>query len=248
MDLLIIAAGNSKRMGSLPKTVSLVNGKPNLYNTVEKAKPYFDNIYIFSNLENKPLFKEVIYPFRKKCDVIHIESGKGCGDAVLQALEKLGGENYKGKSVICWGDVYFETDDIFKEIQDNQHLNTPVLIPVRYEDDPYVWFYLKEDGISVISSNFKKRGEVSPTGHHDQSIFMIDNVGLYNALLSIKDVLYKNGTYLHGEMIFLDAVNYLNNTNNNAIIYETKYPTRGYNTQSELEDINNFYKNVKNNS
>jgi bifunctional N-acetylglucosamine-1-phosphate-uridyltransferase/glucosamine-1-phosphate-acetyltransferase GlmU-like protein len=248
MDLLIIAAGNSKRMGSLPKSVSLVNGKPNLYNTVELAKKYFDTIYIFSNEETKPLFKEVIYPFKKKCDIIPIKSGKGCGDAVLTALEVLGGEEYRGKSVVCWGDVYFETDEIFAELKDMENTDAPLLIPAKYEDDPYVWFYLKEDGAKIISSNFKKRGEVSPTGHHDQSIFLIDNVKMYKTLKDIKKVLSKNDTYLHGEMIFLDSVNYLNNIEDHAMIYETKHPTKGYNTQSELDDINNFYKKVKNNS
>ena len=59
------------------------------------------------------MYEEVIETFSDKCKVISINSGKGCGDAVLVALQQLSNENLSSP-IIMWGDLYVEDSKIFK--------------------------------------------------------------------------------------------------------------------------------------
>lgn len=90
---LIISAGNQSRFKSTtPK--ALVNlGDFNLLDiNISEMKPYVDKIYIVCSYNNEFYFSN--YKNR-----IVIESGKGCGDAVMQALAMLHKDSY---SIIKW--------------------------------------------------------------------------------------------------------------------------------------------------
>jgi len=241
--LLIIAAGNSTRMDNLPKAVSLVHGKPNLYNTVEKAYKYYDKIYVSSNNHNYLLYKEVLEDFDDKVQVVSIYSGHGCGHAILNTINKIETDNeflFRIKHTsVCWGDVYFENEYIFKELVENTDTN-PIVIPVVFEKNPYVWFTTYNDTDNrIVNSMFSKRGESAVGGYHDQSIFKIDVHKVAEALSQLNDFMYKrsNLNYLN-EIIFLDLVNYFFNIKDPCILYETKYQTKSYNTKEELQLIN----------
>lgn len=246
--LLIIAAGNSTRMGELPKAVSLVHGTPNIYNTVEKALPYYHKIYVSSNTKNFLLYKEVLQDFGDKVQIVAINSGHGCGHAVLKTIDAVESDDLFldriEQTTVCWGDAYFESEDIFKEITNFEHAS-PIIIPAIFEENPYVWFTERNPGdtthnaFHVMNSMFSKRGEGTKGGYHDQSIFRIDIKPVRLALQTLDKFLYKRSTlnYLH-EIIFLDLVNYFHNIGNPCTVYKTKHKTEGYNTKEELKEIN----------
>lgn len=236
--LLIIAAGEATRMGSFPKAISLIKGKPNLYNTVEKAYEYFDKIYVFSLDKYVSLYEEVIEPFADKCQVRWITSGKGCGDAVLMALKSI--ETFQLENlVVMWGDVYIVDKKIFEELLDKPMVSS-MLFPVVLEKNPYVWFKHQgnSDIILATTAMFSKREETVNQGYHDQSIFRINTNHVTDALVTMKNVLWKNDNYMNGELQFLDIVHYLFNTRGIVQMYETEYVTMSYNTHGELLDIN----------
>jgi len=241
--LLIIAAGNSTRMGELPKAVSLVHGTPNLYNTVDKAYRHYDKIFVSSNTKNFLLYREVLEEFDDKVQIVTINSGHGCGHAVLKTIEAIETDDKFLESIehtsVCWGDAYFETDRIFYEITKTGY-SEPIVIPVIVEDNPYVWFETYDyHKTKIANSMFSKRGESTAIGFHDQSIFKIDIQKVKNALTILDTFTYKVSTksYLQ-EIIFLDLVNYFYNTNDSCRLYVTEHRTKAYNTKEELADIN----------
>lgn len=240
--LLVIAAGDAKRMNYSPKAVSIVNGVPNLANTYEKAKNVFDDIFVISNETFSNLYKKVV-PDAK---VLEIVSGRGCGDAVMKGLDEFFNYDKYNKDIpysltFCWGDVYIPNSGIFTEIlfKREEFHEKSLIIPCYYEADPYVWFRNLPNNL-LLSANFKKRGEVKDMGWHDMSIFNIRTQVVYNALLTMSKVLERNDKYVNGEMIFLDVVSYLRNIENHAMMYEINpdYKTIGYNTETELEELN----------
>jgi bifunctional N-acetylglucosamine-1-phosphate-uridyltransferase/glucosamine-1-phosphate-acetyltransferase GlmU-like protein len=237
--LMVIAAGEATRMGSLPKALSLINGKPNLYNTVEKAYEHFDKILVFSLDKYHELYEEVTESFSEKCDIISIPSGRGCGDAVLLALDVVMKEyrEYSEFPTVIWGDVYIDDGEIFEELLKKPFVYS-ILLPVVFEKNPYVWFKTHGPSMLAISAMFSKRDETIEAGYHDQSLFRIDGRFVYDALRKMRDVLWKNNNYMYGELQFLDVVHYFFNTSGSVQLYETKYITMGYNTHGELIDIN----------
>ncbi len=243
--LLIIAAGDSSRMGYLPKAISLINGKPNLLHTIENAYEFYDQIIIASNHTNFDLYKEVIHNYIDLDDKIHlipIKSGRGCGHAILETLGFIDTNVYDNIS-ICWGDTYFSNKELFENIS-NIKTTTSLTIPVIYEKNPYVWFKFSDN--KAEQAMFSKRGDKISDGYHDQSIFVINN-NFYNHLLTAHNVLDKNGKYINKELIFLDIVHYLWNINEPAhlLILDDKFLTKSFNTESELNEINNYFNNIK---
>jgi bifunctional N-acetylglucosamine-1-phosphate-uridyltransferase/glucosamine-1-phosphate-acetyltransferase GlmU-like protein len=246
--LAIIAAGNSKRMGGIPKALSFVDGIPNLENTIKKSHIFFDKIFVFCNSTHKEDFEHVIKNTEKKygldankINLIVIVSGRGCGHAVLESMSQL--ISYRlSELYICWGDVFFENDDIFEELISKKIDRFPLIMPVVYENNPYVW--MEHDNSKIICANFSKRGEITEAGLHDQSLFKIDFFRIFNALATMDSCLDKKGIYnnQNKEMIFLDVLCYLNNTKRPASLYETKHRTFGYNTETELDELNEYLK------
>ena len=265
--LLIIAAGNSTRMGSLPKAASLINGVPNLYNTVSKAYDIFSTIIVVSNEDNLQLYNEIISDFNDKTFVISIESGYGCGHAVMESLNSLSEKSITANGlcdsdiVICWGDAYFENSLLFEElisIPKEVMEKTNLLIPVIMEKDPYVDIRpmgtIEVNNTEFITAShpcFKKRNEtiLGSSGFHDQSIFRI-NYGIIKYLDMYHKSIYRKRDimkrYIYGEMVFLDVINIMANYNNNACMYLTQHHTLGFNDTGELKQINEQLKRYKN--
>lgn len=236
--LVIVAAGNSSRMLGMPKAILKIGGKPNLLNTIEKAYEFFDSIIIASNKTNKEIYEDIVKE-QDKVQVIDIESGQGCGDAIWKILldKRI---NLGRRPIICWGDTYFPDGEIFKEMlikTDSEY--SPLLIGVNYETEPYAWFDLVEGTNLIKGVNFKKRGHISNgLVPHDMSIFRIDSTDMFNYLTIMHDVLWRDDSYLNGEMIFLDSVFLLNNDEFHARIVDLKNTSYSYNTEEELNSIN----------
>lgn len=237
--LLIVAGGKASRMNFAPKAASLVNGVPNLYNTVEKALPYFDKIITISNAEYAQIYSDITKEFGEKVSVSVIESGRGCGHAVLESLRII--KDFESETVVCWGDAYFNDEKIFEEILSTNMLGSPLLIPVVKEEDPYVWFETEDN--SVVAARFSKFGEKSLVGFHDQSIFKVNKPTILYALQMMHNVLEKAGKYT-GEMVFLNVCHFLWNIEMPARCYVTEYQTLSFNTESELEEVNEVVKQM----
>lgn len=231
--LLIVAAGSASRMGYAPKAASLVNGVPNLRNTVEKAYPHFDRIVVISNGEYHSTYSEIVKDYKEKTDVRVILSGRGCGHAVLESLKII--KDVDADVVVSWGDAYFDTEEIFSEILSIDAMDSPLLIPVVKEEDPYVWFEFKDN--LVKTARFSKFGEKTMSGYHDQSIFRLNKTTMLWALQMMHNVLEKDGKYT-GEMVFLNVCHFLYNVEMPARSYVTTHSTLAYNTESELEEVN----------
>lgn len=231
--LIIIAAGNSSRMGSLPKAVLSVGGVPNLENTVQIGQAYFDKIYVVANNKTKNIYESVLK--RYNVTIFDIESGLGCGDAILKALTDKRINLETDNILLCWGDTYFPTGRIFSEMIKSE-TKSNLSIGVKFEEDPYAWFETKEDKITGV--RFKKRGHISRgLVPHDQSIFKVKKE-IIEDLSIMKNVLWRENHYLQGEMIFLDLVFYLSNIKKPAVIVELTDRSYSYNTEEDLEKIN----------
>ena len=90
---LIIAAGNQTRFNyDIPKALVKINDVNLLDLNINYMKSYVDKIYVVCSFNNDKYFSNDI-------NKIVIESGKGCGDAVMKALSKLHKDSY---SIIKW--------------------------------------------------------------------------------------------------------------------------------------------------
>ena len=237
---MIIAAGKGSRMGNIPKCLSKVGDKSNLLNTVIQAeKAGYRQCYIVTREELSDLYIDELIGWEWFCQYVIIESGKGCGHAVMEALKIIPAQDL----VFCWSDVYFKDEKLLLELKE-KNLQSSCLIPVVYEDDPYAWFHIKENSM-IRSANFRKRGESIKRGLHDQSIFKINSTVILSSLSFCHRVLDKGGQYMNGEMIFLDVCHFLWNNNTPAHFYITEHKTLGFNTIEELNFINDSLKNSK---
>ena len=245
-SLYIIAAGLGSRMGniSVPKALMpLHNGKTNILNSVEKALPHFEKIFIIGNVNAKKpwldFFETLPTEWKEKVDIYLIESGLGDGHAVLNGLERVEEvhEDPSDEIVILWGDAYIAEDEIFSEIL-RYDLNSSGCAPVVLEKNPYVTF-LVDQNLHVTSADFSKRGEQHATGFHDQSIFKFNKKLLMTFLRKLHNAYWKNGRYVTdtGEMTFLYVMHFLYNEGYGISAYPTEYPVQGYNTQDEYKEI-----------
>jgi NDP-sugar pyrophosphorylase family protein len=250
-DLLIIAAGNGTRMGniSIPKALININGTPNLENTLNKINGIFRRIYVVSNKKNVDKFDLFVGnyigcnpKYNSEIRVIAIDSGKGDGHAVMEAIKEIKNlkEELTEKFFILWGDAYISNNYIFEECIsfDKLYDIKPMLVPVVKEDNPYVTF-LTDNDMNCISVDFSKRGEKHLSGFHDQCIFLCCKTCLENSLDVLNAAYYKNGRYItdSGEMTFLYIIHYFYNIGFPARAIVTDYPQLSYNTQEEIKII-----------
>ena len=244
MELIIIAAGNGKRMGniSVPKVLYPVNGMPNLQRILNAAEDagVFDEIHIVIKASAENDFVDYFHKHPSKVDVnlVSINSGYGDGHAIMEALVQIGAS--KDKAVVVWGDVYIENGMIFKELVSYEDQCFNVIVPVCKEESPYVTILADQD-MNVTGADFSKLGEKHFEGLHDQSVFMINKNAALEALQTMHNVLWKNGRYISEskELNFLHAMHYLYNHDEPASCYITEYPTKSFNSIDEVQRIEN---------
>ena len=261
-DLYIIAAGKGSRMGGgVPKAlIPIEEGIPNITNTLKQAQGLFDSIFIVTNkdvraawdkyyLDNVDVFPELFNSANNSAPLVRfvsISSGLGDGHAVLSALDEVK-QSYRkdtvsNKMAIVWGDAFIRHRETFQEIidisQSRGHSDSVGFAPAVLEDNPYVSL-LTDDEMKCMSADFSKYGESHPSGLHDQSVFFFDREILHKALRTLHNCFWKNGRYITpgSELSLLHAFHYLYNTNMPLTVYQTEYPTMGFNTPSEVADI-----------
>lgn len=242
MELIIIAAGNGKRMGniSVPKVLYPVNGMPNLQRILNAANDagIFDSVYVVIKESAENDFVDYFHKHPSEVDVhlTSINSGYGDGHAIMEALSQIGATD--DNAIVVWGDVYIENGMIFKELVSYEDQCFNVIVPVCKEESPYVTILADQD-MNVIGADFSKLGEKHFEGLHDQSVFMINKNAALEVLQTMHNVLWKNGRYISEskELNFLHAMHYLYNFDEPATCYITEYPTKSFNSIDEVKQI-----------
>lgn len=244
MELIIIAAGNGKRMGNIlvPKVLYPVNGMPNLQRIINAAEDsqVFRSIQLVVKESAEDAFNEYLEknPPLLDISIIPISSGFGDGHAIMEALTQIGGDNEE--AVVIWGDTYIENGMLFQELSSYQEQCYNVIVPVYKEENPYVTILADQD-MNITGADFSKLGEKHFEGLHDQSVFMINKNATLEALKVMHSVLWKNGRYISEskELNFLHAMHFLYNFDEPATCYITEYPTKSFNSIDEVKRIEN---------
>ena len=239
-SLVIIAAGNGKRMGDItvPKALYEVNGKPNLFNTITKTMTLFDKIFLVIKSTAYKTFDEFIkkYGFNN-CVLIPIESGLGDGHAVMTALMQP--QISDDELILLWGDAYIYNDEIVKELLEVKLTKrNPLVFPVNSEENPYVTITV-DQMMNVVAADFSKLGENHQLGLHDQSIFKLNKKVLLKSLINMHECFWKNGRYISEskELNLLHSFHVLYNRHTPARAYISDYSVGAFNTIEEAKAL-----------
>lgn len=222
---LIISAGNQKRFDSKkPKALlDTPTGETLLELNMTNMHEVCDLVYVVCSTQNQSWFDTP--------DKIVIESGKGCGDAVMKALQQLPLQP-RDTVFIQWGDSYQKVS-LYRLLL--EAYIGKFLIPCQREDNPYVCIVPERRGVEVY---FSKYGETCPSGYHDLSLFYGNAMELLSYLEEFRDLIEKDGNYIHkhgNEMQFLDV---FNETIMPAHVCEVSdYQGFSFNTKDEFKNI-----------
>lgn len=221
----IIAAGNQSRFDSdIPKALIKINNSCLLDKNVENMSRVCDRVYVVCSTHNYKYFEDY--------NSIVIDSGYGCGDAVMKALNKI---DFKADDTcfVQWGDSYQLNNSIYNRLIDNYR--NSVIIPCEVSEKPYVQILENDDKVKVL---FSKYNEQITKGYHDLSLFYGNSNNLKFYLNDFHDKIYLDGKYTHkhnNEMQFLDV---FNDTDIKAsILYLEDCKSFSFNTKEELKNI-----------
>lgn len=194
----IFSAGKETRFVSdKPKALSIIGGECLLDKNIEVLKNFCDRVFVVVSKSNQHYFS--------KYETIVINSGLGCGDAVMKALQSIEFEE-KDKCFISWGDCVMQKEVVEKTLV-GYDKSFDIIVPCSFEEYPYVSLSYSHGYINV---KFKKYGEVCKCGYHDFGLFygVCSNILVY--LESFSKKIKKEDGYKHkhgNEMQFLDVFN-----------------------------------------
>lgn len=221
---LFFAAGKQSRFGiTTPKALSLIGNKVLLDCNFKNIEPFVDKSYVVCSNENAYFFDK--YP------KIAIDSGKGCGDAVMKALYSLN-PSADDFCYVQWGDS-FVNDKLYPLIKNNAQT---VKIPCYYESNPYVQVIPDGETVKIKFSKYEKTDDF---GLHDQSVFYMPAQYALKELIAFAGKITENGQYRtkhNNEMLFLDLFNEMGTK---AQIVENTIKSFSFNTLKELRELNN---------
>lgn len=196
----IIAAGNQTRFNSdTPKALSKVGDTTCLDINIKNMSNFCDNIYVVCSKDKVDYFNNYNY--------IAIDSGLGCGDAVLKALKYFSNSSH-ARCFIQWGDSISDYNT-YKAIKNGLQRWSDIVVACRYEKNPYV--RVNTDNSDKIDRvEFSKFNEVTSSGLHDLSLFYgkLTNIlkycqNFYNKFFDGNEYNHKHGK----EFNFLDVFN-----------------------------------------
>ena len=155
---LVISAGKQSRFNSeIPKALMPYKGKPLLDYNIEHLKHYCNLVYVVCSHENAHWFSSY--------DRLIIDSGYGCGDAVVRALKLLPPFDSTDMVFIQWGDCLVDSE-VYKKCYEISPSSW--IIPCQLETNPYVSVESNKPFVKVL---FSKYGEKVDKGFHDLSVF-----------------------------------------------------------------------------
>lgn len=230
----IIAAGNQSRFNSeLPKALVPIGSSntPLLHYNISLMREYCDYVYVVCSHSNKEYFDKYnkIY---NDANLIAIDSGLGCGDAVYKALCNV---------VIAFGDMCFiqwgdsiQRKSTYDKLLDNDSISS-VIIPCTIEDSPYV--QIKPNGDGRVKVLFSKFGDDVTRGYHDLSLFYCNCLELYQVMEIVVLTHFNGEDYdmSNLEYSFLDTFNITDITVDVLDVGEV-----GSNSFNTVEDLTNL--------
>ena len=225
---LIISAGKQSRFESeIPKAL-MSCGKCTLLDiNIANLSVVCNKVYVVVSTNNSSWFDGY--------NKLVIDSGYGCGDAVMRALSLLPLAS-EDTVFIQWGDCLHKLM-IYPQIKDT--FTDKWIIPCVKEDNPYVQIIPDADRVRV---HFSKYHELITPGFHDLSLFygnakeMLDKLTSFaSKIKSDNETLY---SHKHGnELQFLDV---FNETDIKAEILDmVSYEDNSFNTVSQFNDLMN---------
>lgn len=197
---LIIAAGNQSRFSSsIPKALYPIKDTNALNINLIGLRRLCSKIFVVCSENNKDWFSEFNYNTYER---MPIESGLGCGDAVLKALKNLN-LNDDDEVIIQWGDS-IHLPESYAYLVNNSTPNS-LNILVREEDNPYVSISTNPNKVS-----FSKFNEKVNRGYHDLSLFFGNAKYILKYCEAFRDKYFNLDKYEHkhgDEFNFLDIIN-----------------------------------------
>lgn len=194
----ILSAGKETRFADdMPKALSLFKGKPLLDHNLEVMWGHCNVVKVVITEQKKPFFLEYA--------TLIIESGRGCGDAVMSALQVFDFCE-DDMCFIGWGDCIFN-EIVARRCVDTYKKDYDIVIPCHFEEEPYVRLAEEQGRVRV---DFGKYGEISGPGLHDFGFFYGRCLPIFNHLKEFRDIILDGEVYKHkhgDEMEFLDVFN-----------------------------------------
>jgi hypothetical protein len=190
---------------------------------ISNMKTVCDEVYVVTSKDNTKWFTQGY-------NELIINSGMGCGDAVMRALSLL--DLDKNDTVfIQWGDSLCEVSLL--ELLENSYTDKWI-IPCAYEESPYVQIIGTETGVQV---HFSKYGEDVSAGYHDLSLFYGNASAMLDSLTDLHHKYFKDGQYVHphgNELTFLDV---FNETDLPVSLLPTIFSSFSFNTVQEFTKL-----------
>ena len=241
--LIIVASGKSTRFGGFPKAFCKLGKEMNIENTIKRAAPYFDKIYVGVNPKTYIQFKDRI----EGAELFSIITGHGDAHSLLKCMNYVSKqEEYIDYLAVCWGDAVFVDSFPFEQILfDKENANAQVAC--AYDRRPYAWFD-SDDKNRIIKSHFAREEGFVENGIHDQSLFLFkadfvfEYLDRYRETLGIPYDADDNITGLY-EMKLLRFFEYLYSVDKNIgakCVEITSDKVLSFNTIEELENIKIF--------
>ena len=234
----IIAAGKQSRFGEeTPKALMPYGDGTILDTNIKVMKHFVDEIKIIVNKDNKKFFSKY------EDMLVTIESGYGCGDAVMKALNSIHA-NINDTGFIIWGDSIQDDPNIYDKCLTAKKYEEQIdlVVPVQFEEKPYVKICCDVDNIITVAQ-FSKYNEVDGPGYHDLSIFYSPSLLFVSAALNS---LYMNrwneqekkyDSFHSNELVFLDLFNYYESGITGKIVKINNAKNMSFNTLEEYKKV-----------
>lgn len=237
--LVIVASGKSSRFGGFPKALCKIGKVTNAENTYEKAKSFYDKIYLAVNSAVYKQFNGEI----QGCQMFSIVTGQGDAHSLLKCIEYIKKcEKDVERISACWGDAVFINSHTFEEFE-KKATRHKVSVACAEDQSPYAWFDI-DDSLNILKAHFSNEGIQIEKGMHDQSLFSFDSefaIKYLNEYREKMGILYNNDETQadRNEMKLLKSFEYLNQVGYEpakCIEISPNY-VLSFNTQEELKEI-----------
>jgi bifunctional N-acetylglucosamine-1-phosphate-uridyltransferase/glucosamine-1-phosphate-acetyltransferase GlmU-like protein len=240
-----MAAGEGKRMNSsIPKVLHLFNQVPMLVRIINESNKLNPSKIIIITGKYDELIKETLKLYLneifEKLTFVQQKSPNGTGDAINSTLHLY---NKNENVLILNGDTplisYYLLNNFIK-------LNHDALLLVAKLDNPYGYGRILYNNEKVFSGIKEEKD-----ANEEEKKINIVNVGIYYFTSEIlqKYIPLIDNINVQNEYYLTDIVKIIKNTSTidiktHLIEEELKYQILGVNTQAELLDLENKYKNV----